>query len=115
MFGLIACTSKQNCSCVFLFESESYKEYLTDIIFEKTVYNFEWENGIYGLIHDVFFENVNAFVEDTKIIKPIIHICSHDENCKFYNIKIDGLFINEKETNMDDFEVISKNVRQESL
>ena len=76
----------------------------------KTVYNFEWENGIYGVIHDIFFENVNAYVEDTKIIKPVIHICSHDENCEFYNIKTDGIYINEKE-NMDGFEVITKNLK----
>lgn len=74
----------------------------------KTVYKFDWENGIYGPIHDVYFENVNACVEDENIIKPTIHICSHDSSCEFSNISIDNITINNRK-DMSGFKIVKMN------
>jgi hypothetical protein len=75
----------------------------------KTVYKFEWENGIYGSIHDIYFNNINAYVEDRDIIKPIIHVCSHKDDLMFYDINIKGIFVNEQLAQRGDFEVICQN------
>ena len=74
----------------------------------KTVYKFEWENGIYGPIHDIFFENVNAYVENEEVIKPVIHICSHNPECEFSDIHIDNISINDI-IGLKGFEIVKEN------
>jgi len=74
----------------------------------KTLYKFEWENGIYGVIHDIYFENVNAYIENEQVMKPLIHICSHDEGCVFSDIYIKNIKINGKH-NTNGFTFAKKN------
>lgn len=81
----------------------------------KTIYNFSWGDGTPGKIHDIYFENINMYVEDTDKIKPYIHIISHFDDCIFTDIKIKNIQINEKKITADEIITNIENAKNTSI
>ncbi len=64
----------------------------------------------FGQVRDILYKNINVYLDEGIEQKPMIKLVSCDENRKFENIVIDGLYVNgEKQKDLSRFKTVIDN------